>query len=61
MWQVQAADRLEWRASLENPHTGEKFVFAALPLLYQFLMSGGTDLQAVSGITIPRPDQKEEA
>lgn len=59
MWQVQGADRLGWRASLENPHTGEKFFFASLPRLYQFLISGGTDLQAVSGTTVTRPDQAE--
>lgn len=61
MWQVQGADSLGWRASLENPHTGEKFFFASLSRLYQFLNSGGTDVQAASGTTVTRPDQAEEA
>ncbi len=61
MWQVQESDKLGWRASLENPHTGEKFFFASLPRLCKFLLSGGKDLQAVSGATNTRPDRAEEA
>lgn len=59
MWQVQAADRLEWRASLENPHTGEKFFFASLPLLFKFLLSHRQE--DVSGAPGTRPDPMEEA
>ena len=37
MWQVEEASRLVWRASLENPRTGEILYFASLPRLFQFL------------------------
>ncbi len=56
MWQVQESDKQVWRASLENPHTGELHFFASLPRLYQFLISGGT----ASDRTDLSPDQTEE-
>ena len=37
LWQVQCEDQLVWRASLENPHTGERQGFADLARLYEFL------------------------
>jgi len=60
MWQVQGADGLVWRASLENPHTGEQYFFASPDRLYKFLISGGTDSQAASGATSTHPGQAEE-
>lgn len=33
LWQVQGA----WRASLEDPHTGERLVFSTLERLFTFL------------------------
>ncbi|RPI32889.1 MAG: hypothetical protein EHM70_07715 [Chloroflexota bacterium] len=56
MWQVQEADRLVWRAMLDNPHTGAQYFFASLPRLYQFLLSGGTALEASD----PQPGQPED-
>ncbi len=46
MWQVQEAGGLAWRAVLENPHTGERFFFASMPRLYEFLISEGKDSQS---------------
>lgn len=31
------AELAEWRASLEDPHTGERFNFATLEALFSFL------------------------
>jgi hypothetical protein len=37
LWRVQYKRKWEWRASLENPHTGERQVFGGLPQLFAFL------------------------
>jgi hypothetical protein len=37
LWQVTSAGRLVWRASLEDPHTGERRGFADLETLFDFL------------------------
>jgi len=37
LWRVRRNNHLVWRASLENPHTGEKHGFAGLELLLEFL------------------------
>jgi len=37
LWRVKQNDENGWRASLENPHTGEKRGFASLELLVDFL------------------------
>ncbi len=37
LWQVTSAGRPVWRASLENPHTGERRGFADLDALVAFL------------------------
>ena len=37
LWQTVEEGRLVWRASLENPHTGERRGFANLQMLYAFL------------------------
>jgi hypothetical protein len=37
LWPVQGAGQTVWRASLENPHTGEQLGFATLERLFAFL------------------------
>lgn len=37
LWQVMSAGRSVWRASLEDPHTGERRGFADLDTLVAFL------------------------
>jgi hypothetical protein len=38
MWSVEQSGQVVWRASLEDPQTGELFGFADLTLLFDFLM-----------------------
>jgi hypothetical protein len=46
LWRVRSSGRLEWRAALESPHTGERQVFADLPGLFAYLerQTSGLDL-----------------
>ncbi len=37
LWPVQQVEQTVWRASLENPHTGEMLGFATLERLFAFL------------------------
>ncbi|UCC65462.1 MAG: hypothetical protein JSV36_10635 [Anaerolineae bacterium] len=37
MWRVNGEEAEAWRASLENPHTGERIGFASLDKLFVFL------------------------
>jgi hypothetical protein len=37
LWLVDEQEGLTWRASLENPHTGERLGFATLERLFIFL------------------------
>ena len=37
LWQIQDNGQIDWRASLENAHTGEKLAFAHLDELVAFL------------------------
>ena len=37
LWKVGGDDEPTWRASLENPHTGELHVFGHLQALFAFL------------------------
>ena len=37
LWPVHQQDQTAWRASLENPHTGELLGFATLERLFAFL------------------------
>jgi len=37
IWQVNAAGTLVWRASLEDPHPGERQVFENIEALIAFL------------------------
>jgi hypothetical protein len=37
LWQVNTDEGPVWRASLENPHTGERHGFANLERLFAFL------------------------
>jgi hypothetical protein len=38
IWQVKVAGQLVWRASLEDPHTGERRGFPNLDALIAFLL-----------------------
>lgn len=37
LWLAKEQDQTVWRASLENPHTGERLGFATLERLFAFL------------------------
>ena len=37
LWLVDGGDRGAWRASLEDPNTGERQAFPSLPALFAFL------------------------
>jgi len=37
IWQIKDAEQLIWRASLEDPHTGERQGFATYEALIDFL------------------------
>ena len=37
LWQAVEDGREVWRASLESPHTGERWLFAGLEELFKFL------------------------
>jgi hypothetical protein len=37
LWPATEQGRVTWRASLENPHTGERLGFASLERLFAFL------------------------
>ena len=37
LWQASSGGELVWRASLEDPHTGERRGFACLEALFAFL------------------------
>lgn len=45
LWQTRRAGELVWRASLENPHTGERRGFATLEALFAFLRQQSTDVK----------------
>jgi hypothetical protein len=38
IWQIKDAEQLIWRASLEDPHTGERQGFATFEALIHFLL-----------------------
>jgi hypothetical protein len=38
LWSADQTRAASWRASLEDPHTGERFGFASLEQLFAFLM-----------------------
>ena len=38
IWQFKDAEQLTWRASLEDPHTGERQGFATFEALIDFLL-----------------------
>ena len=37
LWQATSDERVVWRATIENPHTGERHAFATLDALFAFL------------------------
>jgi hypothetical protein len=45
IWQVKDPGQLVWRASLEDPHTGERQGFASLEALIAFLREQVRDRQ----------------
>ena len=43
LWQSDGSGASGWRASLEDPRTGERVGFANLEQLFAFLMQGTSD------------------
>ncbi len=37
LWKTGSGEKSDWRASLEEPNTGEKFTFTSLERLFAFL------------------------
>ena len=56
LWQTRSGDERIWRASLENPHTGERKGFATLADLFTFLEQEIG--QRAPGQTTPNADEK---
>ena len=54
LWPVQQQDQTVWRASLENPHTGERLGFATLERLFAFL----EDQTAMTDTEKPAPSNQ---
>jgi len=49
LWQVGSEGEPAWRASLESPHTGERYGFSSLEALFAFLREQtGSPLQSQS-------------
>jgi hypothetical protein len=48
LWQSGSADRTVWRASLENPMTGERLGFANLKDLFAFLETQAEEIEQPS-------------
>jgi hypothetical protein len=44
LWLVNEQEGSTWRASLENPHTGERLGFASLERLFAFLQDQAADI-----------------
>lgn len=42
LWVAQEKGQKVWRASLENPHNGERLAFASLQRLFDFLQDQTT-------------------
>ena len=54
LWQVTTNDgHLVWRATLENPHTEERWGFASLEDLLVYLNESASDATAVPGGMAP--------
>jgi hypothetical protein len=53
LWQASSNDHTVWRASLENPHTGERHAFATLDALFVFL---GAETSAATLQEMPEAD-----
>jgi hypothetical protein len=59
LWRETGGERSQWRASLQNPHTGERVGFSSLQGLFAFLeeetgpglpgSESGTDQERESG------------
>jgi hypothetical protein len=52
LWSADEQEQVVWRASLENPHTGERLAFASLERLFGFLQDQTMNL---SGDETQRP------
>lgn len=53
LWQANSSEQTIWRASLENPHTGERHAFATLDALFVFL---GAETAAATHQEMPAAD-----
>ncbi len=56
LWLAKEQDQTVWRASLENPHTGERLGFATLERLFAFLEDQTTAV--AQGDSEPRQGSK---
>ncbi len=58
-WQVDSDGAPVWRASLENPHTGERRGFASMEALFEFLRaslaSSNPHVVQTQDLAVPEP------
>lgn len=43
LWRVKTKEKNEWRASLENPNTGNRYLFSDLESLFSYLSDVASD------------------
>ena len=53
LWEVNSDGEPIWRASLESPHTGQRYGFANLELLGSFLEEQADWLTTIKPVTTP--------
>jgi len=59
LWQAGSRDgKSVWRASLENPHTGERLAFGDTKALFAFLADLTSSL-TVEGLVLGMPDEAQ--
>lgn len=59
LWKDRAGS--PWRASIENPHTGERASFAELPLLFEYLQDRTSGSSDPAVPTRPKGDRTGES
>ncbi len=55
LWRDMSADGADWRASLQDPHTGERRGFASLESLFAYLRAQTTE-EGTAQAPDPDPD-----
>ena len=51
LWWVSEAGQSTWRASLDDPRTGERLGFSSLPELFEFLEKQTKECESIARIS----------